>query len=485
LRGETDAAWGEQIEVFSEMWENVRPGDLVRDLIAKTILDPAVEDIGRKFSDNLYVDARLREALALSYRVFGDRDQFASLQNQALENFRRSVGNNHRRTFNAEHNFGLSFFLNGQLELAEKHLRVAYEGKRQLLGPDDIDTLKSMSFLAAVLRNSPIESESLFREALERCEASFGKEDKETLMVMNSFGSFLRNSGRSAEAEPIFRQILERSKGDRSRSNQMELLAASNLGRVLLAQGKLEEAEPYLLQAVDDFTRLFGSEHQDTFNVMTSVANLYRLQNRQPEAEAYLRKAIKLSDRFDGKNSERWMNINFDLAMNLFYQQKKLDEAEDLLRQSADVSRKIRPLGHPKAPEVILNLAGLVSFRGQRDEALILFAEAESLVTPEWIAKYPLEYVNLLAATGFTYYMKGDMGSAERYLCRGLSRLDRHSGETAKLRFSRYFQVLIELYEERHQAEPDRGYDQEAEEWKEKLKELMESDSMDKNADGQ
>ncbi|KAH8702997.1 Tetratricopeptide repeat-domain-containing protein [Phaeosphaeriaceae sp. PMI808] len=164
---------------------------------------------------------------------------------------------------------------------AEKLHRRVLTAREKVLGPEHLDTLMSMSNLAAVLNSQGKyeEAEAMNRQTLARREKVLGPEHPYTLMSMNNLAAVLNRQGKYEEAEAMNRQTLARRERVLGPEHPDALMSMSNLALVLNSQGKYEEAEAMNRQTLARRERVLGPKHPDT---LLSVYNLaYLLANRR------------------------------------------------------------------------------------------------------------------------------------------------------------------------------------------------------------
>jgi serine/threonine protein kinase len=123
----------------------------------------------------------------------------------------------------------------GAYAKAEPLLRRAWEGRREVLGPEHPDTLTSMNNLALVLNDQLKlgEAEALHRQVLEARRRTRGPEHPDTLTSMNNLASVLADQGKLGEAEALHRQELEACRRTQGPEHPDTLTSMNNLARVL------------------------------------------------------------------------------------------------------------------------------------------------------------------------------------------------------------------------------------------------------------
>ncbi len=315
-------------ESFNSQWQRVNATDVARELIDRTILEPAIETIETQFKDQPVVDAQLRQVLASQYHVLGLFDSALPLQEHALATRRKVLGEEHQDTLTsinemgillkglgkldeAEPYFrealekrqrvlgnehpdtlismsGMNFLLQGQGKLAEAepYAREVLEIQRRVLGEEDVQTLLSISNMCTVLmfQDKLEEAEPYCREALEKRRRFLGNDTGDTLISVNIMAYLFELQGKLAEAEPLRHEAVEKSRRVLGEEHPDTMIAVSNMGYLLKRQGKLDESEPYYLEALETFTRVLGEEHPYTLSTVSNVGSVFEAQGRHADA---------------------------------------------------------------------------------------------------------------------------------------------------------------------------------------------------------
>ncbi|HEX6810569.1 MAG TPA: serine/threonine-protein kinase, partial [Planctomycetota bacterium] len=209
-------------------------------MLRASLFDRSLAAIGKGFSDEPLVKARLLQTVADTLRDLGLLQLANAPQTEALEIRRRFLGGDHADTLRSINNVGLLFQEQGQLAEAAPFYREALEQNRRTQGDDHPDTLTSVCNLGAVLREQ----------------------------------------GKLSEAEPFLRDALERRRRVLGEDHRDTLATLSNMGALLLAQGKLTEAEPYHREALDGFRRILGDDHPHTLHAIGNLGALLLAQGK-------------------------------------------------------------------------------------------------------------------------------------------------------------------------------------------------------------
>ncbi len=437
---------------------------------------------------------------------------------EALEKRRRALGEEHPDTLVSINGMGLLLWSQGRLADAEPYIREALEKSRRALGEEHPTTLGSINNMGFLLRDQGrlAEAEPYFREALEKRSRTLGEEHPDTLQSINNMGLLLQDQGRLAEAEPFYREALEKSRRTLGEEHPRTLTSINNMGFLLRAQGGLAEAEPYWREALEKRRRTLGEEHPDTLVSINNMGFLLWDQGRLAEAEPYWREALEKSRRTLGEEHPSTLNTINSLGA-LLRAQGRLAEAEPFSREALEKCRRTLGEEHPDTLASISNMGFLLQAQGRLAEAEPYFREAlekfrrtlgeehpHTLVSVSLMVRLKLdqnkarEALDLITPfepaarkaftggnarrlaeflTGFGRARVGVGYDAESFKLAEANLLEAHPIYlAAKDRGPAHkdtlecVQVLVDLYTAWHAAEPGKGYDAKAAEWKAKLR---------------
>jgi eukaryotic-like serine/threonine-protein kinase len=269
-------------------------------------------------------------------------------------------------------------------------LERAAEIRSQVLGPKNLETLRSKNDLAITLRYEEHyqESEKLARETLEIQRRVLGPEHPDTLNSMNGLAVDLYRERRLADAEKLYRQTLEIRRRVLGPEHPDTLLSMANLGGVLIGLKRYPEAAKVYREALEIERRVLGREHPNTVNSMAMLASVLVRDGRYAEAEKLDREALEIQRRLLGPEHPMTLIMTHDLAFAVF-REGHYAEGEKLLRETIEIQRRV--LG-PEAPLVaffLYDLGCMAALQGHRDEAFSLLDEAVKIL-PESVSR-PIE----------------------------------------------------------------------------------------------
>ncbi|MCH8146599.1 MAG: serine/threonine protein kinase [Planctomycetes bacterium] len=202
------------------------------------------------------------------------------------------------------------------------------------------------------------------------------------------------------------------------------LISINNMGVLLLAMGKLDEAEPYYREALEGNRRVLGDDHPFTLFSISNMGDLLQAMGKLDEAEPYSREALEGNRRLLGDEHPSTL-ISIHNMGRLMRNLGRLEEAETLGAEAVRGARAKLPHSHPFR-------FGALGQHGRTLAAMEQFVEAEAAL--------------LEAYDGFT----NSLGPEHR-------------------RTAGIVEALLDLYESWHAAEPGKGYDAKAAEWRAKV----------------
>ena len=481
--------------------------DLALSTLDENIFDRALAAIDERFATQPLVAARLLQTLADTLVELGRLDRAAVPQAKALEIRRRELGDQHPDTLTAIAGTGNLHYSQGRLDEAERFYRQALDGRRATLGALHPDTLMSINDFGELLfeQGHRAEAEPYFREALAGRRAVLGNAHLDTLTSINDLGASLTAQGKLAEAEPFYREALDtrrRTLGDAHADTQESLY---NMGGLLRALSRFDDALPYYREALDTRRRLLGNEHPmtllsinsmvlllrdlarydeaaalaeealatnrrvlgdahpQTLLAINNIGNVLFKQGKYAAAEPYYREALAGRRRVLGEEHPQTLTSIYNLGL-LKQEQGDLQEAERFQREALDVSRRTLGDDHRDTLISISRLGALLRQMGRIEEAGRLGAEAVS-TTRRVFPENHIERADALRQYARTLLAKRDFVAAETH---ALAAAKIYAATVAPGHDRRVDndQLLIELYDAWHRAEPGRGHDARAAEWR-------------------
>ena len=306
-------------------------------ITAREILDKASADIDTGLAKDPELQAQMMSVMGDVYDNLGLFSRAQVLQQKTVEILRRARGPENPETLKSMSALALTLRKQGHLTEAETLQRQTLDAQRRVLGPEHSDTLRSMYNLGRILwgKGRYPEAEKLDRETLDIRRRVLGPEHPDTLTSIGNLASDLTNEHRHPEAEKLFRETL----GIRLRVLGPEhpdtLTSMSDLANILTDEGQYDEAVKLHREALDIRRRILGSEHPETLQSMNNLADTLVRRREYPEAEQLVKQAFDIQRRVLGPDNPDTALTTYNLACIASYR-GEIDEAFSLLREAVD-----------------------------------------------------------------------------------------------------------------------------------------------------
>jgi serine/threonine protein kinase len=268
----------------------------------------------------------------------------------------------------------------GVFTRAESLTKEAWNLQTKLLGPDDAETLTSMSLLGVILLEEGhyAEAGKLQQECLTTRARILGPKHIDTLRSMRRLAGVFDWEGRSQEAEDLARRALAIQRRTLGPEHPETLMSANALVNFILDSGdktKYSEAETVQRNALESDRRVLGPEHPDTLNAMFQLSNALRLQERYADAEKLSRETLTLKRRVLGAEHTDTLSQASQLA-SILAAEGHYQESERLYHETLALQQRVYGQQYHDVGNTIYNLACLAALQGHRGEALKLLSEA-------------------------------------------------------------------------------------------------------------
>jgi tetratricopeptide (TPR) repeat protein len=310
---------------------------------AREILDKASKGMGKSLSEDPEIQAQMMQVMVVTYQNLGLFDRAHELAQQALDIRRKVLGPDDPETLRSMTQLGGILARQGHLREAEKLDREALAKQRRVLRAGDPLTLRTTDNLAIILglENQSDEELQLEREAVEVGTRELGPENPEVVRITGNLGSALSDVGRYADAEKVFRRVVEFERRVEGPDAPHTLLYEGNIGFAIKSEGRYAEAEPYYRQVLASDQRVLGTEHRDTMWTMHSLSTVLIGEGRLAEAESMIRQTVAIRSRILGPEHFETLESKAVLS-DVFSREGHFREAESLQRQTLAAMIRVR-----------------------------------------------------------------------------------------------------------------------------------------------
>jgi non-specific serine/threonine protein kinase/serine/threonine-protein kinase len=346
-------------------------------ITAREILDKASKEIDTGLSKDPALQAQMMQTMGEVYDNLGLYVQAQSLLTRAVDIRRRVLGPENPDTLTSMSSLGLDLTRQGRFDEAEKSLRGTLDIQRRVLGREHPDTLTSMTNLAYALdkKGRYAEAEKLYRETLDIRRRVLGPEHPDTLASTNNLAIAFYDEGRYAEAEKLYRETLAIRRRVLGREHPDTLKSMNNLALDLGREGRHAEAEQLDRETLEIRRRVLGTAYPETLGSMNNLAGVLIDEGHYAEAAQLFRETLDIQRRTLGPENPSTLISMSNLAYALD-REGRYAEGLKLHRETLDIRRRVLGPEHPDTATSTYNLACILAREGNRGEALSLLREA-------------------------------------------------------------------------------------------------------------
>lgn len=424
----------EQLE-HDEVLQGIDFTGLAMDTLNTSLFEPSRRAIESRFEDQPVVRAKLMQSLAQSAERVGLLELSESIQRGAAETFKDTFGENDANTIHALSSLGLVLTHLGRLDEAEAIFDGLLDRCRDVLGNDHSETLLVLDNYGLLLSQMGRfdEAEAFHRESLEAHRFIYGDEHERTLAALNNMGGVLEMKGLHADAEPFFRLALEGSRAVLGNDHPRTLSSTSNLGINLKQQNKLAEAESYYQEVLKGRQQTLGNEHPHTVRSLNNLGGLYRAMNQPRDAERVYREALELYKVTLGENHPETV-IGMSNLGTALRDQGLLEEAESLGARSVAAARVAFPPGHWITAAFLGQHATTLLEMDRYEEAAAGAIEGYELMCATYGSAHPRAQGagNLIVQVHEAWHEAEPTAGHDKTMQEWSARLEAESGETSK-----------------------------------------------------
>ena len=375
-RGAPSAETQAALASFDGLLGGINPTDTARRILDAQILGPATEAVTTQFGEQPETEARMRLALARTYRALGLPDKSLSQAERAVTLSEKTLGPESRQTLLSRGVQAIALWELGRMDECEKILSAVVPEWVRLFGAEDVDGLKAKVSLGVLYmgRDRSPDAQKLFEEALAAQERTLGSEHKDLVNTLSNLATALMNQHQDTAAAPYLERALAIQKKHSGPEDLQTLSTQQNLASVYQRTGRPKEADSLQREAIAILQRVHGELHPLAIAAVANLAVLYRQQSRFQEAESLGRKVLEMRRTALGESHPETLKSIQELAMTL----SAMDRHEEAERLFLDVLERTRKTMGPEAPTTLdrmNNLAVNYWFQGRFEPAAALFEQ--------------------------------------------------------------------------------------------------------------
>ena len=399
----------------------------------------------------------------------GDSDEAEQLLRQAIA-LQQQVLDQHPHLAETLHDLGWLLNDQGRFDEAEEAFQKALSIGRLSLSEDHPQIRNYLTALAILYGADGRQEEALamHRTVLELDLRSEGG-DRYLITTYNNIAYSLMELERPEEAEEMYRKAILIGESEWPDGSRQLATCLNNLGRCCRQMGRMDEALAHFERALEMRQQVFGEKHAQVANTLTDLGSVYADQGNLEQAEKLSRMAVAMFEESLGPKNLYTAIARGKLA-GVLDLRGKVEEAEAILRETlAPINEAYGPT-HRRTLQHRAQLGHTLAQRGQWEEARV---ELDHVLDNAFSRDDP-PHPNLkgrdLARTQIwmaeVLIQQKAFARAEELLLAAEVYAEVHGGLGNNSTVPA--NVLVQLYESWHLADPTAGHDTQAAKWREK-----------------
>jgi serine/threonine protein kinase/Tfp pilus assembly protein PilF len=277
---------------------------------------------------------------------------------------------------------GLAYDGIGAYGPAIAHLERARDLLESALGPDDLDSLRSVNNLALSYQSigKLPEAIRLFEQTRERQIKNLGPDHKETLVTLMNLAVAYKDFSRTAEAIPLLEQVRDKQIEKLGPDHPDTFNAVNNLAVAYHTAGNLPEAIRLYEQLRDKRIEKQGPEHPETLITLLNLAIAYRDARKLSDPIRVFKELADKQAQKLGADNPHTLIAKDNLA-RAYQDAGKLAEAIPLFEEV--LSKRLELLGpdHPNTRLTRDSLSHAYVDAGRVPDAIRLFEQMREKLT--------------------------------------------------------------------------------------------------------
>lgn len=415
----------ESSETLAGILEAMSMVDVARQVLKTDVLDPAIAEINQRFEDDPDLRGALLRRAGTNASDLGLFEEAIALARASYEAFASSSG---VESIDALH--ALADVANGLTDVGRYdeavELGTTVYGSLKRLEPDDRYTFVAGGNLARSLYEigRVDESIALYEEILARKRAVLGPDDPSTQLTLGALALAHGYAGRDDLAEPLYRQVLDYRKRTFGVEHPSTIVTMNNLSSLLIRADRLEEASEVLEEGLAASLVVHGERSMSTLAMKNNLSRVLAGSGRTEEAAALMLEVhVTLNEVFGPghPNSLLTGKRYATLLGEIGDPQQGLDRLQHLM---VTAESSLSP-GDPRRLAIIGGQVPLMVELGRLEDAQAVASDAAE---------------NLIELVGPSHPLAQDA-----------------------------IKAMIGVLEARHEADPDSGFDAEADAWRARI----------------
>lgn len=369
---------------------------LDRNATLMTLLDRAAEKLKTRKDLAPRIEAELCWIVGVNYRGAGEAAKGVPFLERAVGLRRQVLGPDDADTLIAMNSLAVCYSAVGNGDLALPLYEETLKLRKAKLGADHPDTLSSMSNLALGYQEAGRLDVAvrLLEETLKLRKDKLGADHPDTLNSMSHLAGGYQAAGKLDMALPLFEETLRLMKAKLGPDHPDTLACMNNLALGYRDAGKLELALPLFEETVKLMKAKLGADHPYTLTSMANLATGYHFAGRLDLALPLHEETFRLMKAKLGPDHPDTLT-SMNILASGYHAAGRLDLALPLLEETLKLRKAKLGVDHPDTLTSMNNLAEGYADSGDLERALLLHEEAQRLMKAKLGADHPLTLASM------------------------------------------------------------------------------------------
>jgi eukaryotic-like serine/threonine-protein kinase len=362
--------------IFARARPEGQDGGLGRTVTLRQAVDAALPYVEKSFPDQPLIEARLRQSLGTSFFYLGEAKTAADQAETARRLYAQHLGPEHLDTLRSMANLANALDAQGQLQEALVLRERVWALLKVKLGPDHPFTLQNMSHLAISYANVGRYTEALaLREQTQALmEVKLGPDHPTTLRGYGYLASIYRAMGRFDEVNKILVAIVPRLQAKLGPNHPDTLSAIGNLAINHEDLGRYGEALQLREKLLALHQDKLGPQHVNTLTSMMNLAVSRFRAGQLKESQALMEEALALQKKHLGADHPLTLRCMSSLSV-IYPQLQRYAEALQLRKDVLDLRRAKLGPGQPETLDSMWGLTDILCAMNRSAEAMPVIDE--------------------------------------------------------------------------------------------------------------
>ncbi|MHC5108372.1 MAG: protein kinase domain-containing protein [Planctomycetota bacterium] len=357
-----------------------------RDVSVLEMIETASNHIKDRFTDQPELEAMAHETVGTTFLSLWRYDDAIDHLRSAHRLRRQALGNDAPDTLRSGLKLALALWeaRTGKLDEADELARDTLAGMRRRFGPLDPKTLSAQRVLADVLaaRRSFSESNALYQDTLDAQKAILGPDDRDTLYTRYRMACTYIWQGKLAQGDEQIRDLHAASQRVLGPDDSITVASGGMAGLYACVVGRPKQGLAMLREGYENCTRVLGADHPHAYLMLRFVGQCLMGESNWTEKEQILGDALNgLRSTVGDAHTESLISM-YHLAA-LYRNQERLDEAVDMYRLGTEICARTCNVGNRRGALFMNKLARTLREDGRLDEA-VEFASKSIATHRQW-----------------------------------------------------------------------------------------------------